>query len=105
MARPPPVSVEVVALKYDQSTQHAPQMVAKGSGHIGDKILQVAREHQIPLYQDPELARLLGQLELGDEIPEALYKAVAQVILFAWELNGTTPPAGVKPPEPPQTAN
>ena len=90
MTTPKPITAEVVALKYDQATQHAPQMVAKGSGHVGEKILQVAREHQIPLYQDPELARLLGQLELGDEIPEALYKAVAQVILFAWELNGTT---------------
>ena len=105
MALPPPVTVEVVALKYDQNTQHAPQMVAKGSGHIGNKILEVAREHQIPLYQDPELARLLGQLELGDEIPEALYKAVAQVILFAWELNGSTSPISGKPTEPPEPAS
>jgi len=83
---------EVIALRYHQQTDAAPQLIAKGSGHIGDQILRVAQEHDVPLYQDANLARLLGQLELGEEIPETLYKAVAQVILFAWELSAETSP-------------
>jgi len=83
---------EVIALRYDQQTDAAPQLIAKGSGQIGEQILRVAQEHDVPLYQDANLARLLGQLELGEEIPETLYKAVAQVILFAWELSAETSP-------------
>jgi len=87
MAGPNLDAKEVIALRYDQQRNNAPQLIAKGSGHIGEKILELAQEHDVPLYQDPELTHLLGQLELGDEIPENLYKAVAQVILFAWELS------------------
>jgi flagellar biosynthesis protein len=87
MAEPYDLAAEVVALHYDPETSGAPQLVAKGSGHIGNRIVELAQQHQIPLYQDPELTRLLAQLELGDEIPETLYKAIAQVILFAWELS------------------
>ena len=87
MPQHPTKTAQVVALSYDPSCESAPQVVAKGSGHIGDQILAVAREHEVSLYQDRDLTRLLSQLELGDEIPETLYKAVAQVILFALELN------------------
>lgn len=90
MSQPPTKTAQVVALSYDPNSAHAPQLVAKGSGHLGDQILAVARQHQVPLYQDRDLTRLLSQLELGDEIPETLYKAVAQVILFAWELSDAT---------------
>ncbi len=62
----------MIALGYDPRRASAPQVVAKGAGHVGKKILQLAREHGIPLHQDPELTRLLDELELDDEIPEQL---------------------------------
>ena len=78
-----------VALHY--SGQGAPRVTAKGGGVIADEILRLAREHNIPLYEDAQLASLLSRIELGDEIPEKLYVAVAQVIAFAWRLNGRAP--------------
>ena len=78
-----------VALHY--SGQGAPRVTAKGGGVIADEILRLARENNIPLYEDAQLASLLARIELGDEIPEKLYVAVAQVIAFAWRLNGRAP--------------
>ncbi len=79
-----------VALRYDGSG--APRVVAKGKGEIADHIVEMAREHHIPLRHDGELAELLSAVELGREIPEALYVAVAQVLVFVFALSGRTPP-------------
>lgn len=76
---------EVVALKYDG--EGAPKVTAKGRGEVAKQILKLAEEHQIPLYQDAELSALLSKVELGHEIPEQLYLAVARVIRFVFELN------------------
>ena len=78
-----------VALKYDG--KNAPKITAKGEGLTADQILQIAEEHGIPLQAEPELARILAQVPLGDEIPEELYLAVAEVIAFAYFLSGKTP--------------
>jgi flagellar biosynthesis protein len=88
-AHPEPAPV-AVALAYDG--QGAPRVVAKGSGEIADKILATAREHGVPLQPDAELVRLLAQLDLGEEIPRALYVAVAHVLAFAWAVTGKAPP-------------
>lgn len=71
-----------IALIYDG--QGAPHVAATGKGAIADKIIETAKEHGIPLYQDPALAALLSKVQLGDSIPEALYVAVAKVIAFAY---------------------
>lgn len=78
-----------VALKYDG--KNAPKVVAKGSGLSADQILAIAKEYGIPLQTEPELARILAQIPLGDEIPNELYVAVAEVIAFAYFLSGKTP--------------
>ena len=75
-----------VALKYDG--QGAPRVTAKGRGVVAEKILEIAEAHDIPLYQDHELAALLAQVEPWQEIPTALYVAVAEVLVFAYALNG-----------------
>jgi len=75
-----------VALRYDG--EGAPRVTAKGSGYIAKEILAIAKEHNIPLYEDPGLIKLLSQLELGDEIPRSLYLAVAEVIAFAYFISG-----------------
>jgi len=78
--------VTTVALLYDG--ENAPTVTAKGSGHVAEEILKIAKEHNIPLHEDAELAQLLSQLELGDEIPRALYVTIAQVIAFAYIISG-----------------
>ncbi|MES9841044.1 MAG: EscU/YscU/HrcU family type III secretion system export apparatus switch protein [Candidatus Thiodiazotropha endolucinida] len=79
-----------IALKYDG--ENAPRLTAKGRGELADRILALADEHTIPLHEDAELAALLAQIPLGDEIPESLYRAVAEVIAFAYLLSGKLPP-------------
>lgn len=79
-----------VALSYDGTG--APRVVAKGTGELADRILATARAHDVPLQSDAELVQLLAQLDLGQEIPRALYVAVAQVLAFAWIVTGRTPP-------------
>jgi flagellar biosynthesis protein len=74
-----------VALHYDK--QGAPRVVAKGRGSIGEKIIEVAKAHDIPIEQNEVLAGALSNVELGDEIPAELYKAV-EVLIFVLRLSG-----------------
>lgn len=78
-----------IALRYDG--QHAPTLVAKGEDEIAQAIVELAREYEVPIYENAELLRLLASLEVGDEIPEALYRSVAAIIAFAWYLKGKAP--------------
>jgi len=75
-----------VALRYNQEKGTAPTVVAKGRGLIAEQILSLAREHDIHIHESPELIEVLIRLELGEEIPEALYRAIAEVIAFAYGL-------------------
>jgi flagellar biosynthesis protein len=75
-----------VALHYDKTG--APRVVAKGKGSIGEKIIEVAKAHAIPIEENEVLAGALSNVELGDEIPEELYKAVAEVLVFLLRLSG-----------------
>ncbi len=84
-----------VALHYDG--KEAPRVTAKGTGELADKIIALAKEHGIPLQEDAALISLLSKLDLGDEIPQALYTAVAEIIAFAYILNGKVP-EGFEPP-------
>lgn len=70
-----------VALKYDFG-DGAPVVTAKGRGHVADKILETAREHDVAIEQNPILAEALSRVELEESIPIPLYKAVAEVIGF-----------------------
>ena len=75
-----------VALHYDKAG--APRVVAKGRGSIGARIVEVARAHDIPIEENEVLAGALSNVELGDEIPAELYKAVAEVLIFVLRLSG-----------------
>ena len=75
-----------VALHYDKTG--APRVVAKGRGSIGEKIIEVAKAHDIPIEENEVLAGALSNVELGDEIPAELYKAVAEVLIFVLRLSG-----------------
>ena len=78
---------KAVALTYDQNRDKAPKIVARGRGHLAEKIMTIARQHHIPLQQDSDLATLLEILEPGTEIPPELYQAVAEILAFVYRLN------------------
>jgi flagellar biosynthesis protein len=80
------------ALRYRPRTDSAPRVVAKGAGAVADKILSVAREHNIPLREDPQLIEVLSSLDLYEEIPPELYKAVAEVLVYVYSLSKKTLP-------------
>jgi flagellar biosynthesis protein len=73
-----------VALHYDK--KGAPRVVAKGRGSIGEKIIEIAKAHDIPIEENEILAGALSKVELGDEIPAELYRAVAEVLVFVLRL-------------------
>jgi flagellar biosynthesis protein len=74
----------VAALKY--TGDGAPQVVAAGRGHVAATILARAREAGVPVHRDPELADALAQLALGQEVPQAMWTAVAEVLAWAYGL-------------------
>lgn len=88
-----------VALKYDG--QSAPTVSASGTDELAEEIIRIAREHGVPLYENPELAGILSRLELNDEIPDTLYRVIAEILAFAFNLQGKTPDDAGKPaPDP-----
>ena len=91
---------QAIALSYDG--QAAPTLSAKGDAELAEAILAIARDYEVPIYENAELVRLLARLELGDAIPEALYRTIAEIIAFAWHLKGKYPPGfGETAPSPP----
>ena len=76
--RPRPPRQRAVALQYGVSDA-APVIVASGMGHLAEKILDVAQENGVPIYEDNSLATILSQLDLGQSIPEELYRAVVEI--------------------------
>ncbi len=77
----------VAAIKYESDKNNAPQLVAKGEGEIARKIMDIAKELDIPTYQDEKLAKQLHHLALGEEIPPELYQVVAEVLAFIVDLD------------------
>ncbi|SFX22682.1 EscU/YscU/HrcU family type III secretion system export apparatus switch protein [Marinospirillum alkaliphilum] len=74
-----------VALQYDGVG--APRLTAKGCAETAERILALAEEHGVPIYEDPGLAAALAHLDLGDEVPELLYLAIAEVLAFVYDLD------------------
>ena len=87
-----------VALKYADGKMRAPQVVAKGADDIAAKIRELAAANNVPMLEAPPLARaLFRHAELGDEIPEALYTAVAEVLAYVFQLRAFKESGGVRP--------
>ncbi|HEB68242.1 MAG TPA: flagellar biosynthesis protein FlhB [Desulfobulbus sp.] len=81
-----------VAVKYDNNAMDAPVVLAKGQELVAAKIRELAREHNIPLVENPPVARLLhSKVEIGQTIPEELFKAVAEILAYVYSLKGTQP--------------
>jgi flagellar biosynthesis protein len=77
-----------VALRYEHEKDDAPRVIAKGRGEIAKKIIEIAREHGVTVYEDDELVQFLARLDLNQVIPPELYQAVAEVLAFVYQLNG-----------------
>ncbi|MGD8385789.1 MAG: EscU/YscU/HrcU family type III secretion system export apparatus switch protein [Desulfobacteraceae bacterium] len=78
---------KAVALKYEPGKDGAPRVTAKGKGLVARRIMEIAREEGIPISEDPDLVGALIQLDFDEEIPPDLYKAVAEILAFAYRLN------------------
>ena len=85
----PEIPKKAVALFYDGVT--APTLSAKGTSEFAEDIIALAKEHNIPIHEEPELVNILATLKLGEEIPRELYVAVAEVIAFAYIIKGKLP--------------
>ena len=81
-----------VALRFDAGQMTAPCVVAKGSGHVAERIRQIASQHHVPMVENKPLARTLySSVDIGESIPVELYKAVAQILAYVYRLKGYQP--------------
>ncbi|NIK10772.1 EscU/YscU/HrcU family type III secretion system export apparatus switch protein [Alkalibacillus sp. S2W] len=78
---------EAMALSYNEASDDAPEIVAKGKGLVADEILERATDHDVPVYEDPALMNLMSELNINEKIPEDLYQAVAEVFVFIYQLD------------------
>lgn len=77
---------KAVALRYDQSKENSPRVVAIGKGSTAENIIKIAELHNLPIQKDEDLVEMLSKVELDKEIPEKLYIAVAEVFKFIYQI-------------------
>jgi len=75
------------AIEYDSQKDAAPKVTAKGRGLIAEKIIDLATKHGVPIKKDPALVQILSRLDIDEQIPPELYKAVAEILAFIYSLN------------------
>lgn len=80
---------KATALKYDSKLQNAPKVIGQGKGEVAKNIIQIANENNIPIKEDEDLVNILSQIQVNQEIPEELYKAVAEVFSFIYDISST----------------
>lgn len=78
---------KAVALKYERGKDPAPRLAAKGRGAVAERILAIARENNIPIKQDKMLVDALYKLDINEEIPEELYRVIAEILAFVYRMN------------------
>ena len=78
---------KAVALRYDRDQDSAPRVVAKGREKVADKILDLARKHDVPIHCDHDLTELLSQLDLDEMIPREVYVIVAEILAFIYSIS------------------
>ena len=76
---------KAAALQYDRDQDRAPRLVAKGQGHLAERILEIAKENRIPIQQDPGLVEIISKLDLLEEIPPECYRVVAEILAFIYK--------------------
>lgn len=78
---------KAVALKYQPHKDRAPRIAAKGSGRVAERIIEIAKEHDIPVKDDADLVEVLAKLDIEQEIPADVYVVVAELLAFVYKLN------------------
>ena len=78
---------KAVALKYKPGKDRAPRIAAKGSGLVAEKIIEIAKEHDIAIKDDADLVEVLAKLDMDQEIPADVYVVVAELLAFVYSLN------------------
>lgn len=81
---------KAVAIQYEDGSP-APVIVASGMGYMAEKIVEVASENGVPVYEDTSLATMLSQLELGQPIPESLYKFIVDIYIYFLQFDPNNP--------------
>ncbi len=74
-------------MKYRPKIDDAPKVIAKGQGKVAEKIIEIAKEHQLHIHNDPDLIEVLSQLDINEEIPPDLYIVIAELLAFVYSLN------------------
>ena len=74
-------------MKYRPKIDDAPKVIAKGQGKVAEKIIEIAKEHQLHIHNDPDLIEVLSQLDINEEIPPDLYIVIAELLAFVSSLN------------------
>ena len=78
---------KAVALRYDQEKEAAPRVIGKGTGLLAEKLIELAKEHDIPIHEDADLIEILSRLDLHDEIPSSTYVVVAEILALVYRTN------------------
>jgi flagellar biosynthesis protein len=79
--------LQAAAIEYDEKQDEAPRLVASGKGYVAEKIVELARQAEVPVVEDAVLVSALMVLELGEEIPAELYEAAARILAFIYKLD------------------
>jgi flagellar biosynthesis protein len=82
-----PEMIVAAAIKYDTRKDAAPKVIAKGMGAIAEKIIELAKNNNVPIKSDPALVQILSKLDIDEQIPVELYKAVAEILSFVYSAN------------------
>lgn len=78
---------KAVALRYNPEQEKSPRVIGKGLGLVAEQILELAKEHNIPIHEDKDLVEVLAKLDPGEEIPSATYLIVAEILAFIYRAN------------------
>ncbi|MBU44446.1 MAG: hypothetical protein CMN76_14590 [Spirochaetaceae bacterium] len=80
--------LKAAALSFDEARDMAPRLMARGEGELGERILELARRHNVTIVQDPSLTDFLQGVKVGQEIPENLYRAVSRIFAYLYQTQG-----------------
>ncbi len=84
--KPSEQTKQAVALRYQPKEDHAPKVTAKGRGFLAEQIVALARQHNVPIREDKNLLQVLSRLDLNEEIPPEVYRAVAAILAFIYRM-------------------
>ena len=89
-------TLRAAAVAYQADRDRAPRVTASGRGLVAEKILEAAREAGVPVREDSALAEILSRLDPGEEIPPETYRALAEILVFLYRLDRTSPPGSLR---------